>query len=170
MKPPIDGAPELLRDVTRVVVPRDVADAVHAHLRAVGASRREGVGFWAGVVRNGIAYVEAALVPSQVSGNVGDGLAVVISGDELFRMNVWLHQNKMRLIAQVHSHPTDAYHSETDDDYAIIAETGGLSIVVPDFARSPFDVARIAAYRLSGSGRWDALSTQEVRSLIDLEE
>lgn len=156
--------------VRHVTVPRDVADAVHDHLRRAGKTRREGMGFWAGVVHGTRARVEAGYVPRQMSGNAGDGLAVMVPGDELFRMNVWLHEHRLRLIAQVHSHPTDAYHSETDDDYAVITETGGLSIVVPDFAMQPFHLDRLAVYRYSNAADWVELTQDQVTSLITLEE
>lgn len=128
------------------------------------------MGFWAGVVHGASARVEAGYVPRQMSGNTGDGLAVMVSGDELFRMNVWLHEHRLRLIAQIHSHPTDAYHSETDDEYAVIAEAGGLSVVVPDFAMQPFHLDRLAVYRRSNGADWVELTQQQVTALIKVED
>jgi hypothetical protein len=101
---------------------------------------------------------------------MGGGLAVVVPGEELFRMNVWLHERQLRLIAQVHSHPTSAYHSETDDEYATLAEVGGVSIVVPDFARDAFNLDTCAVYRLSSSGTWDEMTPVSVRTLIAIED
>ena len=159
-----------LLDMMRVVVPREIANQVHDYLRLVGRNGHEGIGFWAGVLRERIGTVGAALVPRQLSGQVGRGLAVVVSGEDLFLMNVWLHEHGMRLIAQVHSHPTDAYHSETDEAYPVLAEAGGLSIVVPDFARAPFSLDASAVYRLGADGRWNELSRIEVGALIQMEE
>jgi len=84
---------------------------------------------------------------------------VVVDGPELHRINVWLYEHEMTLIAQIHSHPTDAYHSETDDAIPIITTPGGLSLVVPDFARGPADLTTYAIFRLSESGDWKELAS-----------
>jgi hypothetical protein len=61
----------------------------------------------------------------------------------------------------VHSHPTEAYHSETDDRYAIVTEDGGHSLVVPDFARHPMALSGCAIYRLH-RGSWLELTRDQV--------
>ena len=53
---------------------------------------------------------------------------------------------------QVHSHPADAYHSETDDNYPIATLDGSLSIVLPFFGRDGWESSNIAAYRLGPNG------------------
>ena len=53
---------------------------------------------------------------------------------ELPRLNVLLHERNLTLVAQLHSHPTNAYHSSTDDTYPIVTRAGRISLVVPDFA------------------------------------
>lgn len=168
--PDSDPRPARLADVNRIVVPRSAIDAVHDQLRLAGANGHEALGFWAGVLDGPTALVEAALVPGQLSGHAGGGLAVVVRGEELFRMNVWLHEHQMRLIAQVHSHPSEAYHSATDDAYATMSEVGGLSIVVPDFARAPFTLEDSAFYRLTEDGEWREMTLAQVRDLIAIED
>ena len=158
-----------LLGVRRVVVPRDVIDSIHAHLRLTGAAHCEGVGFWAGRLAEDEFIVEAAIVPPQTTGHMENGLAVVVSGDALFRMNVWLHENHMTTIAQIHSHPGDAYHSDTDNDYAIMTRTGGLSIVVPNFAREDFSLRTVVVHRLEPDGSWKVLSERDARELIQIE-
>jgi proteasome lid subunit RPN8/RPN11 len=158
-----------LLGVRHVVVPRDVIDSIHAHLRLTGAAHCEGVGFWAGRLFGEDFVVEAAIVPPQTTGHMENGLAVVVSGDALFRMNVWLHENHMTTIAQVHSHPGDAYHSDTDNDYAIMTRTGGLSIVVPNFARDEFSLDIVVVHRLEPDGSWKVLSERDARDLIQIE-
>jgi hypothetical protein len=66
---------------------------------------------------------------------------------------------------QVHSHPTEAYHSETDDTYPIVTVRGGLSLVVPDFGRAGLLGDGVACYRLGFSG-WDELSFEEAKRII----
>lgn len=158
---------DLLR-VDTIHVPRDVIEAVHQHLRDAGSMLCEGVAFWAGTVVETVFEVQAALVPAQIGSRTEGGVAVTVTGDELFRMNVWLHKNRMTVVAQLHSHPSEAYHSETDDDFSIMTQSGGLSIVVPDFARGPFSLKTAAVYRLDHRGRWGELDPSEAARLIKI--
>lgn len=95
---------------------------------------------------------------------------MVVDGDELHRLNVYLHETGLRLIAQVHSHPTVAYHSETDDRYAVATTIGCFSLVVPDFAARPFALADCATYRLSALGVWEPVDTSASPHLILIED
>jgi proteasome lid subunit RPN8/RPN11 len=158
-----------LEGITRIRVPADILRSVHTHLRDSGASGFEGVGFWAGRTEGETFFVEAAVVPTQWGHRSSDGVAVMISGDELHRMNVWLHRNRFTIIAQLHSHPGDAYHSETDDEFSIMTRVGGLSIVVPNFAKDPFSFQTAAFYRLLKNGDWRCLDAEEASDLIHVE-
>jgi proteasome lid subunit RPN8/RPN11 len=152
--------------VREIRVPRDVVEAIQQHLREAGSTHREGVAFWAGQIAAEVFEVHAALVPAQIQTRSEEGVAVMITGDELFRMNVWLHRNHMTVVAQLHSHPGEAYHSDTDNDYSIVTQAGGLSIVVPDFARGPFSLDSAAVYRLDAQGAWSELDAAAAKTLI----
>ena len=89
-----------------------------------------------------------------------------MEGNALHELNVWLRRNGERLVAQVHSHPTDAYHSGMDDDFAIVTAAGSLSLVVPDFAVRAFSVAECAVYRLTGDGRWAEVLPRKAAALV----
>jgi hypothetical protein len=141
---------------------------VREGLRLAARHYCEGVGFWAGVQEDDTFEVRASYIPRQLAGEAHGGIMVLIPGDELFRMNVWLHQNGFTLIAQIHSHPNKAYHSCTDDDFAVMTREGGLSIVVPDYARHPFDLDTAAVYRLRAARDWAPLDRRDVDALITI--
>mgnify|MGYP001554367127 CR=1 FL=1 len=67
---------------------------------------------------------------------------------------MYLYRNSLELVAQVHTHPGAAYHSKTDDQYAIATTIGSFSIVVPTFAARNFAVSECAVYRLDAQGQW----------------
>ncbi|WP_316213766.1 MULTISPECIES: hypothetical protein [unclassified Bradyrhizobium] len=70
---------------------------------------------------------------------------------------VHLRSQKLALAAQVHSHPKLAFHSETDDKWAIVRHEGALSIVVPHFAKGVTAanfIEKTATFRLSAEDRW----------------
>lgn len=150
-------------------LPQHVVDETQDFLRRCGELGREGVVLWAGR-REGIEYrVSHAYVPVQRAIRTKEGIGYVVEGEELRRLAEWLSECQLTLLAQVHSHPTEAYHSDTDDELAIITKLGGLSLVVPDFAIRPFRLQECAVYRLFPTG-WEALAPVQVGALITLED
>jgi hypothetical protein len=120
---------------------------------------------WAGELDAAVFHVRAVIIPQQQGHRTDHGLAVSVPGEELHRINMWLRAQRLRLIAQIHSHPTAAYHSETDDRYAIVTALGSFSLVVPDFAVRPFALDDCAAYRLSRRPWWHFTSQPHWRAL-----
>jgi len=154
-----------LASIQRLYVPSTLALEVHAHLAYTGDLGLEGFALWAGVAQEDTFLVQHAIIPAQHGLRSADGLCVTVDGAELHRINVWLFEHYLTLIAQLHSHPTEAYHSPTDDAFCVVTAVGCLSIVVPDFASQPFDLARCAVYRLTKHG-WLNLTSAEASKLI----
>lgn len=159
-----------LLGVHAVRVPTALAVKARDHLARVGEGGDEGIALWAGVREGETFYVRETVIPQQRGLRLGGGICATVEGEELHRINVWLYEHGLTLVAQLHSHPTEAYHSETDDAYPIVTTLGGLSLVVPDFAAAPFSLARCAVYRLMPSSGWVRLPASEVETLILLEE
>lgn len=152
--------------IEQVSVPKSLVDEAQLFLRKVGATGREGMVLWVGLADGKLFSVTNILIPRQRGLKTKDGVCVVVDEDEMHRINVELFRSGLRLIAQAHTHPTDAYHSETDDEYAIATTTGSLSLVIPDFAAREFDLSDCAVYRLDKNGGWEHVSPRRVKSLI----
>jgi hypothetical protein len=130
----------------------------------------EGFVLWLGNVTDAIAGVEVAFVPPQSSIHGEEGVGYLVTSETLFQLNRELHRSGLRLLAQVHSHPAEAYHSSTDDAYAVVTTEGGFSIVVPNFAADKVLPRECAVYRLISGGRWKKLSHREMCDVIDWED
>jgi len=156
-------------DVKTIIVPRAAVAKMHAHLERVGRAGFEGFALWAGVAAGQSFTVHQTIIPTQKGIKGEEGVCVRVESEELHRINVWLHEYGYTLIAQIHSHPTDAYHSETDDAYPIVTALGGISIVVPDFAQRSFVLEECAVYRLMPGEGWIELSRVELNGLIRVE-
>jgi hypothetical protein len=141
-----------LETISRFRVPGPVLDRTEAELRAAGTDGYELFVLWTGVVHGEAFEVITPHVPKQTSYRLDTGLCVRVAGDELHRLNRWMFEAGEILGVQVHSHPTEAYHSETDDAYPMVTLLGGLSIVVPQFGRDGLECPGTAAYRLSPEG------------------
>lgn len=137
-------------------------------LQDAGKERFEAVALLAGAVNGNIAIITDAILPRQTSYKLSSGLMYSVEGDELHRINVWLYKNKLKLLAQIHSHPQEAYHSETDDEFPIVSTEGGLSIVVPNFARAKMDYLTWAYYRLQSLKQWVEIDNKDFNKLIQI--
>ena len=139
--------------MTRLHCSAATLDETIDHFRAAGRIQKECVVFW--------------LVPRQA-----DAMRIVevyrpqqeahadqfwIPPDAMAVLMRHLRDSKLKLAAQVHSHPHEAFHSYADDRWAVIRHAGALSIVVPDFAAhtdaSNF-MQEAKFYQLSRDDRW----------------
>jgi hypothetical protein len=158
-----------LSEVGLVTVNRSVVEGTLLALQEFGSHELEGLVLWLGDIDDRGAHVKRALVPNQHPVSSEDGVGYFVSGETLFELNRGLAATGLRLIAQVHSHPEDAYHSHADDTYAIVTSDGGLSLVVPHFGKAPPDPASWAVYRLN-AGEWRELSDAEAQNLLKIRE
>lgn len=156
-------------EIEKVSVPKSLVDETQEFLRKVGKHGREGMVLWVGKADGNHFDVTTMLVPRQRGLKTQDGVCVVVDGDEMHRINLELYKTGLQLIAQIHSHPHDAYHSETDDEYALTTTEGTLSLVIPDFAVRSFDLEECAVYRLSKAGNWELVSPRRAKSLLSIE-
>ena len=153
--------------IREFVVPGDLCDACDEQLRQAGVTGNERFVLWSGVIQRERLLVRTMHVPKQSAYRLEGGLCVRVDADELHRLNVWLYEHEERLAIQVHSHPTEAFHSDTDDAYPMVTTRGGLSLVVPDFARKGVRGVGTALYRLTKSG-WQGLSTLDADRILSL--
>src|SRR5262249_18421679 len=131
-------------------------------LRRAGAEGYEAFVLWSGRQNGRLFNIQTIHVPKQNSYRLDSGLCVRVDGDELHRLNVWLYEAGEILAVQVHAHPDDAYHSDTDDTYPIVATLGGLSIVAAEFCRTGLFTSSTAIYRLQRDG-WTKQNADLVR-------
>ncbi|KWV60496.1 hypothetical protein AS156_29405 [Bradyrhizobium macuxiense] len=69
---------------------------------------------------------------------------------------------ELQVVAQVHTHPGQAYHSDGDVDGAKIRYPGYASLVLPDYGRHLPSLAGSAAYFWQKSNGWMVLSDDDI--------
>lgn len=82
-----------------------------------------------------------------------------------------LRKRRLMVAAQVHSHPMEAFHSRTDDRWAIIRHEGALSLVVPYFAGGTTAanfLGQTKIYQFSDEARWTEVPRENVHSWLQL--
>lgn len=152
-------------------IPNAVLDPTLQFLAERGKNGYEGFVVWGGqVVDKQVLQFTSCYVPEQTAHKTCEGLLVTVDGDALFRMNRAFYENREIAAGQVHTHPTDAYHSDTDDHYPLVTLRGALSLVVPDFAKAGrAGIGEWAWYRLLGPAKWEPAVASGTRILLDEE-
>ena len=138
--------------VEAVAVPAGFLADTEASLRAAGRRGHELFVLWTGHVVGEVFEVADAHVPRQVAYRSEHGCGVRVDGAELHSLNAWLYERGQVLGVQIHSHPDDAYHSDTDDTYPIVTAEGGISIVAARFGLDGLLATSTATFRLTREG------------------
>jgi len=157
-------------NITAVQFPRSCAQQAIDWLYKAGLNKVEGVALFAGVRDGDKFIIKRTIIPEQKAGNIEGGLIYVVGGEELHRIGLELFDQQLQLFAQIHSHPGAAYHSDTDNAYPIVTIVGGISIVVPNFAKGGVDIAKWAVYRLLPQTGWTAMRTDEKQVFFEIIE
>lgn len=132
-------------------------------LRQAGLENSERVVLWLGKRdSSGIVKVEEVFVPIQYA--EADFFRIPREG--MAQLLHHLRQTRHFIAAQVHSHPRRAFHSPTDDEWAIVRHAGALSLVIPEFASyttlSSFE-EDAAVFILSSDNEWLGISPHNTR-------
>jgi hypothetical protein len=157
-------------EIQKVLLPRSCAqEAIYCMFNA-GLRKVEGVALFAGRRDGDTFIIERTIVPKQQAGNLESGLIYIVEGDELHRIGIEIFDSGLQLFAQIHSHPGAAYHSETDDAYPIVTVLGGISIVVPNFARGGLNIREWAVYQLIPEIGWNGMSEDRKQQYFEIIE
>jgi hypothetical protein len=73
-----------------------------------------------------------------------------------------LRRTRQTTRVQVHTHPRQACHSQTDDQFALVPAAGFLSLVIPRFAAGAAGFAGAALVQMQPDGTWSPADPQEV--------
>ncbi len=81
--------------------------------------------------------------------------------DDAWLTELWkrLAASKRSVKAQVHTHPSEAFHSASDDRWPIVSQAGFVSIVIPKFAESTPTLDEAWIGRLEADGTWRRLAS-----------
>lgn len=143
-------------------VPASVLSDSRELLRERGRKGLEAVVVWIGeVVDDTQARVAVAVRPGQIAYRSAAGCAVEVPPEALSELIEALPDG-LFVLARLHTHPTEAYHSEVDDTNMLISHHGAISIVVPHFARDPLELSRCSVNELRHGTGWVELAPADV--------
>jgi proteasome lid subunit RPN8/RPN11 len=105
--------------------------------RDCGGSQRECIVYWLGPV-NLPDTVDEIVHPHHISNQNGYEI------DDRWLTDFWfeLARRQKSVRIQLHTHPHEAFHSTTDNHWALIHTSGFLSLVIPDYATGSVSLDR----------------------------
>lgn len=154
------------RNIQRFELARSGLERTMEALRIPGRDGLESVAFLAGHATSPRSVViDCFIMPRQVPLKSFFSVSVTVTRDEIANVGVFLEAKQRFLFATIHTHPSSAYHSDTDDDAPLLRFDGALSIVLPDFASAPAGrLEHAAMYRHDGG--WKEVSEEDRPALI----
>ena len=92
---------------------------------------------------------------------------VVVLHAAVFSM-LWdrCQSSSLSVVADIHVHPRAAFQSLTDGKNPMIATTGHLALIVPNFARPPVTLESLGFFEYRGSHRWCSLGGPHIRRFL----
>lgn len=146
--------------MTRFNIPAALLAETFRHFRECGGGRRECQVLWTSAWDSPGTITR--VTHSQHHGHVG-GFQV----DDGWLNAFWIELAEIRhgVRIQVHTHPYEAFHSETDDAYPIVHMPGFLSLVIPNFGVGEPSLKDCFLCEISESGPWRPV-TPESRILV----
>ena len=69
----------------------------------------------------------------------------------------------LSVVADVHVHPKAAFQSRADRENPMIAVSGHLALIVPNFARPPVVPKSLGFFEYQGGHRWRSLGGRQIK-------
>ncbi|MBY5667384.1 hypothetical protein HFO33_34260 [Rhizobium leguminosarum] len=88
-----------------------------------------------------------------------------IPPESMRALMAYLRKSRKKIVAQLHTHPGRAFHSDADDKWAIIRHVGALSLVLPRFATHTTIgtfLDEVKSYELSGANEWRLIDNKMI--------
>lgn len=125
-----------------------------ARLRDGGRLRHERAALWlASALPGGTGSVREVYEPQQETAKDYFHLPP----ESLQALMARLRASRLKVAAQIHTHPGEAFHSDADAKWAIVRHVGALSLVLPRFAATTTVanfLEEVMIYQLSEANEW----------------
>jgi hypothetical protein len=134
-------------------VPRSILEETFSHFRGCGRGRRECQVLWTSPWK-------APEVISSAAHPIHDSHAggFEVESDWLTKFCLQLSKSSEGVRVQVHTHPAEAFHSVTDDEFPFLKIPGFLSLVIPRYALGPISFHEAYLAEVDQFGAWREIS------------
>lgn len=153
--------------MNRLEIKTSLVENTIFELQRGGRDNCERVLLWLGSQAVDEKIVEEIYVPEQYA----EADFFRIPRPSMAKLMRYLRKTNQRILAQVHSHPEEAFHSLADDRWAIIRHKGALSLVLPRFALETGTmsfISDIAVFELSPLNEWIKVPKDAIKNYLSV--
>jgi len=127
-------------------------------LKTRGGGRRESGAFLLGKNENGIRRIHRFIYYDDLDPHCLDRGYVVFDGAGYSALWEECETTGLTVVADVHTHPGAHFQSESDRCNPMVALTGHIALIVPEFAMRVMLPNEIGIYEYKGDHRWQTYS------------
>ena len=150
--------------INEIKLPYPIMEETLKFFTDYGLYNVEACAIWVGKELENIFEIKEVWFPEQKNTMI----SYYISDIEVHNINVELNKNRYSAIAQLHTHPGDAFHSSVDEEHTILSLPGSFSIVIPDYGGILISaIDEWVVYRLF-KGVWTLQSKNKVKKLFQI--
>lgn len=125
------------------------------HLDERGARRHEAGAFLLGTIADdGRRAVTDVVYYDELDPAAYDSGVCILHGDSFAKLWAICRERGFSVVADVHTHPGSGGQSFSDKTNPMVARTGHIALIVPDFARWPIARDRMGIYEYCGEHAW----------------
>jgi hypothetical protein len=125
-----------------------------AELERRGGHRHEAGVFLLGVEVAGRRQVTDRVFYDELDPNAYSTGVCVLHGDAFAKLWALCREQNLMVVADVHTHPQAAFQSQSDKTNPMVATSGHLAIIVPNFARWPIPRGQLGVFEYRGHHQW----------------
>ena len=78
----------------------------------------------------------------------------------------YVERTRRSVVADVHVHPGEAFQSESDRRNPMIAQSGHIALILPNYAKPPASHSHARVYVFEERDRWRAISSEDTRAFF----
>lgn len=126
-------------------------------LRVRSAGVRESGAFLLGCCEEDVRTITAFVLYDDLDPNALESGYVHIDGRYMGRLWEICREQKLSIVADIHTHPGGYGQSDTDRKNPMVAVKGHIGLILPDFAVRKFSRSNMGIYVYRGSHQWETV-------------
>jgi len=131
-----------------------------------GSRRHEAGAFLLGREVNGRREVTETIYYDDLDANAYASGVCILHGDAFAKLWAECRKRQLTVVGDIHTHGGAAHQSNSDRTNPMVARTGHVAIIVPDFAAWPIAAERLGIYEYRGQHEWTDRTHPKTRRFL----
>jgi hypothetical protein len=138
----------------RLNCPRALWRKIVADLERRGNHQHEAGCFLLGADWKGRRVVSEVIYYDELDPDAYSTGICILHGDAFAQLWAICREKKLTVVGDVHTHPGEAFQSHSDKTNPMVARTGHIAIILPNYARWPIPAEQLGVYEYRGRHEW----------------